>query len=168
MKHLKHLTLILFSTLIFLSSTAQENKLSTNKFQFSELTFHSNSCNGTCPDISLSINNNRKIQLVRVLYIAKGHPDSSLSGSFKGTVKSKDFNKLTRILKKCNFDSIKSPEILCCDSSIKTIIVSYNGKYKRFKSIILSHELNDLITFLTHLATTISLPKHTGAIDFEE
>lgn len=72
---------------IFLSSIAQENRSSTKKFQFSELTFHSTPCNGTCPDISLNIHSDKKIELVRAIYMAKGQSDSSLSGAFKGTLK---------------------------------------------------------------------------------
>lgn len=166
---IKRFSVIALFSITLLNATAQQPSISSSKkFSFSELTFHSSPCKETCPDISLSINSNKRIELVRVLYKATGQVDSILSGAFKGTIKNKDYNKLIRLLKNCDFDSLKFPEVLCCDSSIKTIILSYNGKYKRFKSMIPPQEVNNLITFLMHLAKTISLPKYKGAIDFEE
>jgi hypothetical protein len=58
--------------------------------------------------------------------------------------------------------------VLCCDSSIKTILISYNGKYKRFKSMTPPKEAIPLIDYLTQLSTQISLPKYERPIDFEE
>lgn len=165
---MKKLGLILLLAIVFLNCEAQKIESSKKDFQFSELTFHSSNCNGTCPDISVNINSEKKIQLVRVIYNSKGQSDSSLSGTFKGTLQSKDYNKLIRHLKKCDFDSLKFPEVLCCDSSIKTLIVSYNEKYKRFKSMTPPLEASSLITFLTQLSTTVSLPKYNRPIDFEE
>lgn len=154
--------LILLPIFFFFKSDAQE------KFQFSELTFHSTGCNKSCSDISLNINNNKTIKLVRVVYTASGQYDSLQSGTFKGTLKDKEYNKFIQQLKKYDFDSLKFPEVLCCDSSIKTILISYNEKYKRFKSMIPPKEAIPLIDFLTDLSTKISLPRYDKPIDFEE
>lgn len=165
MRHFLFIALLVFTCL---SSIAQEDNSSKKEFQFNELTFHSSTCNGTCPEISLNIGNDKKIQLVRTIYKEKGQADSLLSGAFKGSVKDKDFNQLIDLLKKANLDSLHFPDVLCCDSSIKTLIVSYNENYKQFKSMTPPKQADKLIAFLTHLATTVSLPKYSGAIDFEQ
>ncbi len=165
---MRHFLLIVLLAFIYFSSIAQEDSSSKKEFQFNELTFHSSACNGTCPEISLNIRNDRKIQLIRTIYKAKGLAETLLSGAFKGSVKDEDFVQLIDLLKKANLDSLNFPNVLCCDSSVKTLIVSYNQNYKRFKSMKPPKEAERLITFLIHLASTVTLSKYNGAIDFEQ
>jgi hypothetical protein len=60
----------------------------------------------------------------------------------------KDFNKLQGLLQNANMDSLKFPNITCCDGVITTIIVYYNGKRKYFKSMTPPTEANNLIKYL--------------------
>ncbi|MBC7626947.1 DUF6438 domain-containing protein [Ferruginibacter sp.] len=159
---MKKIISILLSIFLFLNCDAQE------KFQFSELTFHSTGCNKSCPDISVNINSDKTIKLIRVIYTSSGLYDSLQSGTFKGTLKDKDYDKLISQLKRYDFDSLQFPDVLCCDSSIKTILISYNGKYKRFKSMTPPKEATTLIDFLTQFSKKISLPRYDRPIDFEE
>lgn len=147
---------------------AQTNKSPEKILQFNELTFHSTGCNKACPDISVNINSDKRIQLVRAIYSSSGKYDSLNSGTFKGMLSDEDFMKLLQQLEKYDFDSLQFPEVMCCDFPIKTIIISYNGKYKRFKSMTPPKEANNLINFLTQLSTKISLSRYNKPIDFEE
>jgi Domain of unknown function (DUF6438) len=163
---------ILFSWffLFFLKeSNCQTNiKDSANSFDFSEITFHSTACNGTCPDLSINIYKSRQIEVSREIYKAKGEIDTTRSGNFKGFLSEVDYQKLIALLKKINWDTISFPKVTCCDGAIVSIILSYNGKYMPFKSMTPPASTIDLIDFLKKIATSKSLAQFGGAIDFEE
>jgi hypothetical protein len=72
------------------------------------------------------------------------------------------------LLKSSNMDAWNFPDVTCCDSSVKTILVSYNDKYKRFESVTPPTEADPVITFLMNLSTTVVLPRYKGIIDFEQ
>jgi hypothetical protein len=105
---------------------------------------------------------------VRAIYSSTGQYDSLKSGTYKGILSDKDYKMLFRKLAKINFDSLQFSEAMCCDLPIKTLLISYNGKYKRFKSVTLPKETNDFINFLTQLSAKIPLPRYNKSIDFEE
>ena len=85
-----------------------------------------------------------------------------------GTINDKDYKKFIREFKRYDFDSLNFSKKSCCDSSIKTLLIYYNGKFKRLKSMNPPKEVMPFIAFLINLSIKISLPKYQKAIDFEE
>lgn len=146
------------------SQSATEEK----PFEFSSLTFHATACNGTCPDISMNLYGDKRVELSRIIYTQKGQVDTSKSGNFKGELEDKDFEKLLSHLSKINWDTITFPEVYCCDGSIKTILISYNGKYKKFKSMTPPQVTQPLFDYLINLCSKVALTRYTKPIDFEE
>ena len=138
------------------------------EFEFTGLTFLSSKCNGTCPDISLNLYDDKRIEISRVVYRKKGQVDTTLSGNFKGTLSEKEFNKAVSILKTINWDTVTFPKVLCCDAPIVTLMFSYKGTYKRFKSMTPPKSTNGLIKYLTDLGSKIILHKYDKPIDFED
>lgn len=138
------------------------------EFEFKGLTFLSSACNGTCPDISMNLYEDKRIEISRAIYSRKGQVDTPLSGNFKGILSEKEFNKVVSLLKVINWDTISFPKVLCCDAPIVTFMFSYNGIYKRYKSMTPPLSTNTLFKYLTDLGSNLILPKYNKPIDFED
>ena len=141
----------------------------THPFLFSRLTFHTTACFGSCPAISLNLYSDRQIEVSRTIYKPnfKGKVDSALTGNYKGHLNEKDFKKVISLLKKINWDTLTFPKIFCCDAPIRTIIILYNGKLEKFKSMQPPKETNDLFSFLSGLASKTSLIKYNKIFHFD-
>ncbi len=138
------------------------------EFEFTGLTFLSSKCNGTCPDISMNLYDDRRIEISRAVYSKKGQVDTTLSGNFKGSLSEKEFNKVVSLWKAIHWDTVTFPKVLCCDAPIATLMFSYKGTYKRFKSMTPPQSTNGLIKYLTDLGSKVILPKYDKPIDFED
>lgn len=136
-------------------------------FDFNELTFHSSSCNGSCPDISLNINSEGSIRLIRIFYQSKGVEDTVNSGSFKGSLDTKNYQKLQSLLKEVDWQAVTFPDVTCCDKPVVQILLTFDSKMHKFRSMQPPSSTHKLIEFLTHLSTTIKLPRYDKAMDFE-
>ena len=147
---------------------SQSNKQNGDAaFDFFDITFYSSTCNGTCPDLTMSINSQGKVQLIRDIYKSKGVVDSTKSGAFNGEISKKDFDKLLSLIKEINWDRLDWPKVMCCDLPVKTVMVGVNGRSKNYKSMKWPQEADNLIDFLTKLASSVNLPAYDGAMDFE-
>ena len=146
-------------------STTTESK---QEFEFTGLTFLSSKCNGTCPDISMNLYDDKRIEISRDIYSKKGQVDTTLSGNFKGKLSEKEFTKVVTLLKVINWETVTFPKVLCCDAPIVTLMFSYKGTYKRFKSMTPPQTTNGLIKYLTDLGSKVILTKYDKPIDFED
>ena len=154
-----------FSFSCFSQNAASQD---TPVFDFWDITFHSSACNGTCPDISMNINSERKVQLIRTIYTKKGVSDTTRSGGYKGELSLKEYDQLLKFIKTVDWDNLKFEKVTCCDKPIKTIIIGYNGRSKQLKSMELPKETEKLVAYLTDLALNLKLPKYSRPMDFEE
>ena len=107
-----------------------------------------------------------QIQLIRTLYKKKGEVDTVNSGGFKGALQEKDYNAIVGLLSKINWDNISFPDIQCCDAPVVTILISYNNKAKRFRSMTPPKEVHELNKYLTDFLTNVSLPRYDKPLDF--
>jgi Fe-S-cluster containining protein len=161
--------LLLFFSLSSIYSCGQIASVNpSKKFDFEQITFHSSECNGICPVISMNIYKNKTIELSRGIYKSKGNPDTAKSGNFKGQLNEKDYSMLLTLLKQIDWETITFSKVKCCDKPVKTIILSYNKKYKQFKSMEPPQSTLKLIEFLTNLGAQIKLPSYKKPIDFED
>lgn len=159
---------VFLTVLAIIDVRSQASPSVKDDFEFSEITFHSSKCNGTCPDISMSINSDGKISLLRILFNKKGQIDTVRSGGFKGTLSSEEFSKLIMTLRTVNWQKVEFPNVTCCDGAVVQILISVNGNYRKLKSMTPPAEVNGVVKYLTNLATTVQLPTYKGAMDFEE
>lgn len=159
------------SLFIFCFSITCKSQKATSQqavsFEFSEITFHSSECNGTCPDISMTIYSDKKVKLSRTIYKMKGVADTSKSGGFKGFLNQKDFDKLISLLKEIDWENVHFPKVTCCDGPVRTIILLANDEYRKFKSMSPPDVTEELISFLSNLAVTVKLPLYEKPMDFE-
>src|SRR6185312_10035281 len=134
---MKFSILIFFMSLCWTIQSQGQNIKNNLDNSFSKLTFHSTSCFGSCPAISMNLYNDKRFEVSRTIYKPhfKKKVDSSLTGNYKGYLTDKEFKKLIDLLNKINWDTLIFPKIFCCDAPIKTIIISYNKKLRRFKSM---------------------------------
>jgi hypothetical protein len=116
----------------------------------------------------MNIYKDSTIELIRSIYTSKGVVDTIKSGGFKGMVSSKDYKTLQALLKEIEWERVLFPKVNCCDGAVRTIILSYNGNYKQYKSMTPPPETHKLIKFLTNLAVKANLPEYKKPIDFEE
>lgn len=161
---IKSACLLLSCSMFLLTLNAQNS----TTFNFESITFHSRLDDEKSSDVSVNIYSNKKIEVARTIYRIKGQVDTTLSGTFKGVLKDKDYSKLIKLLKQSNLDTLKFPKVECCGMPLKILIVSYNGESKKFKSMTPPNIAEPLINFLTSLSATIILPRYKGGIDFEE
>jgi predicted RNA binding protein with dsRBD fold (UPF0201 family) len=165
-----HMKRVLFLTVIICIQSGQvfaQSDPSINVFDFQEITFHSSQCNGTCPDISMSVKSNGKIALIREIFKKKGIVDTVRSGAFKGVIDSSELTKLKSILSSVNWDTVKFPDRTCCDAPVIQILLTYNSKTRVYKSMDPPRSVIKVISYLQNLAVSIKLPEYKGAIDFE-
>jgi len=164
--------LFILLILTFGLSCKSQSQLTTTEpkleFKFTGLTFLSSKCYGTCPDISMNIYDDNRIEISRAIYSKKGQVDTNLNGNFKGTLSEKEFNKVVSLLKTINWDTVIFPKVLCCDAPIVTLMFSNKGTYMRFKSMTPPQSTNALIKYLTDLGSKVILPKYDKPIDFED
>jgi hypothetical protein len=148
--------------------TPNGQSASVNTPAFSEITFHTSPCFGSCPKISVHIDQNRNIEVSRQFYKGKVEPDTTNSGNFKGSVSEADYKQLLALIAKIDWETIDFPKVMCCDAPVRTIILSYNNKKFRFKSMTPPESTTELTRFLVQLASSTGLQRYGQPIDFEE
>lgn len=94
--------------------------------------------------------------------------DAARSNMYKGNLSDTDMRKLLSNLKKVNWDTIIFPDVICCDAPVKTLVLSLDGKQRRFKSMTPPVATAELMKYLTDLAVRIDLPVYSNPIGFQE
>jgi hypothetical protein len=139
-----------------------------NKSAFEKIIFHSTGCMGSCPALSLEVDSSKTIKIHRQFYKGKAVPINENSGDFQGILDQNKFDEILKIIESIKYDSLKFPEIYCCDASIKTIIVYDNGKRTYLRSMMPPKETEILISYLESLASGIELPRSKDKLKIEE
>ncbi|WP_163356869.1 DUF6438 domain-containing protein [Dysgonomonas sp. 25] len=149
---------ILVLLLTFSSCKTQENR-GDNQMNFSKLIFHKSRCNGTCPTISLEIDNERNIYIEREYFKTKSETDPLNSGRFKGKLSESNYTYLLNLLKNCDLDTLEFPESNIMDLSKTTLIIYYNGKQKYLKSVEIPDKAEELVNFLNVIGNNRELER---------
>jgi hypothetical protein len=140
--------------------------------QIDQLIFHTSICFGTCPVYHLQINGDRNVKLYaeNVYNAKKGfhyEQDSNKIGYFTGKLSEADFNSITIELNRINFDTLQSDSSLCCDGSIKTIILYHKGERKAIKTMFEPALLEPLIGKLYQICSGKDFKRTTTAFTIE-
>jgi len=117
----------------------RQEYLEDNSINFEKIVFHTTFCYGACPTYHLEIDKIGNYKLHKEIVYKNGiRPlviDSTKIGFYSGKLSDRLLNELVKSLKTCNLETLKFEDIDCCDGSIFTIIVYYNGKRKYLKSM---------------------------------
>ena len=146
---------------------AQENEGMNGEFSFNELTFHSSQCSVSYPKISMNLYSDKRIEISRRIFTKKGEISKDFTGNFKGYIGDKQFGEIIKLLENIDWNKLIINDTVSCEFPIRTIIFSYNGENKKFKSIQPPAATRKLIKYLVKLCSTISLPVYSKPIDFE-
>jgi len=139
-------------------------------FRFEKLIFHTTPCYGSCPILHIQIDSLGQMLYNGITYpnyLSPNYSITSVDGNFKGSISKEDYNKLILLLKTCNLKTLKFNSQNCCDGSLITLIVYYNGQRKYIQSMFLPPVLNDLISFLWGINKRAFLVKIPDKIELE-
>jgi hypothetical protein len=152
--------IFLYAILLFVLAITSSYAQSTSTINLSKITFSTGRCNGTCPIINLEIDSAKNIIVTRVYFKnKKGDVDSLYSGSFKGELSKKDYNKLIKLLQTCDINTLEFPKLRIYDKAITSIAVYYNGKIKKLTSASPPAKAKELIAFLDIVANDTALQR---------
>lgn len=151
---------------------ARPDKQQAQQVSFEKIIFHTTKCNGACAVYHLQVDANKSLKLFaeKVYKTDKGISlahDSTKTGYFTGMVSDTVFAHLEHELKTIELDNLEFNGISCCDGSLITIIVYYNGKRKILKSMYPPAKANKLIGILYDICGKSILVKKTSKFVIE-
>lgn len=136
-----------------------------------KICFHTSYCFGTCPTYHLEIDSSKNVNLfIEEIYKkdSEFEVDKDKIGYYKGEIENHDYSKLVNLIRTCNLNLLKFDEADCCDGSVITIIVYYNGKRKYLKSMFPPKIANKLISFLYDLCENTQLIRTKEEFEIEK
>ncbi len=110
---------------------------SADGFRFEKLVYHASPCFGVCPHYHMEITSDKKVRLHNEMITNKrmGSVDNTKAGYFKGEATQANYDKLVQQLRSIGLDTLQFKGPMCCDASLQTVIVYYNGKRKYLKTM---------------------------------
>lgn len=163
---------ILLSLIVLISTTSCFK--SDKSIAFEKIIFHTSMCFGTCPTYHLEVDEakNMKLYSETVFSDKKGafnyDLDQEKMGYFVGKVSDTTFIKLKNELNTIGLDSLNFDGSNCCDGSLKTIIIYYNGKRKYLKAMFPPEKADKLIYILKDICETPNLKRTNLKFDIED
>lgn len=142
-----------------------------NTFKLEKIIFHTSVCFGACPVYHLQVDKDKNIKLYAEKNFQKDTfnvIDTARTGYFTGTVSDTSFNKLITQLQTIGLDTLEFDGATCCDGSLKTIIIYYDGKRKYLKSMFPPEKAKPLIATLYEICQTPNLRKTEEKFDIEQ
>lgn len=157
--------------LLFISTTSFAQ---SKPPKFEKLVFHTGVCFGFCPVYHLEIQRNRhvRIQVEKAFNRPKEGPwsvDSSRIGYFKCRISRRWLKKIDREIEVTGLRNMQPDSTLCCDGSLKTIILYYkDGSKTYYKTMFPKENMRTLITLLTETAEKKSGKKKAEPFELEQ
>jgi hypothetical protein len=144
-----------------------------NDIRIERIIFHSSFCFGTCPTYHLELDNKKSFKLfAEKVYTDKVSlnytEDTAKMGYFTGAVNDSTFVKLTNAIKTVGIDTLSFNNETCCDGSLITIIIYYNGKRKYLKSMFPPAKAELMINVLFEICSTSKLVRTHDKFVIEE
>lgn len=164
---MKKIVLFIVITFVVQACCVCNKMNSVEMMEFDRIIFHSSTCFGSCPQLSIEVNRDGSTKLKRQFFTDKVEPINGRSGEFKGHISKTSLDELMLELSHSNYETLSFPNVDCCDAPIITIIIYAKGKRVYLHSMLPSKEAADLIKYLTQLATDVELPKATEKLEFE-
>lgn len=134
-----------------------------NNIEFDNIIFHTTQCYGHCPVYHLEVKKDGSTKLHRErVYrkIDKNYEiDTTKVGFYAGKLSMSLLRDLEHHIKTCNLENLKFNGHLCCDGSITTIILDYNGKSKYLKDMFPPRITSNLINHLYYICQESDLEK---------
>jgi len=147
-------------------------KYSHSNISFEKIIFHTSPCHGLCPTYHLEISANQQARLYAetVYNMDKGFErvsDFGKTGYFKGKVSDSLFRVLEKELVAVELDTLVFDANACCDGSIYTIIVYYQGKRKVLRSMFPPAKAQPLVDVLNAICSDHSFERTSQSFEIE-
>lgn len=131
---------------------------------FDKIIFHTTHCFGHCPIYHLEVIKNGETKLHKEIVYKKKenrifHVDTMQIGYYTGKISKELLNQLIFSIQTCNLENLNFRGSLCCDGSIKTIIIYYNGNRKYLKDMFPPKIAQNLIDQLYLICEKANLSK---------
>lgn len=141
--------------------------------EFEKIIFHTTYCYGHCPIYHLEVNKDGKTKLYKEKVYKKSNRnsysvDSINMGHYSGSIPKPNLKKLEHHIQTCNLDNLEFDGQLCCDGSIVTLIIEYNGKRKYLKDMFPPRIAGNLIDHLYRICEEADLTKTNDTFEFEK
>ncbi len=154
--------------------TLEQRKTNTDNqsFSFEKIIFHTTACNGFCPIYHLEVTRNKQIRLHTEDAYRRSEKfsftrDSSKIGYFTGTIQDSTYQKLVTELSFMDLNNLAFDNAQCCDGSVITMIVYYNGKRKILRSMFPPEKALKLIGMLYDICGKSQLMRSTEQFTVE-
>jgi hypothetical protein len=140
---------------------------------FNKIVFHSIGCFESCLSYHLQINANKNMELYvsdagRLNRENNFKSDTSQMGYFSGSANDSIFEDLIKEIETIELAKLEFDGAKCCDGTITTIIVYYDGKRKFLQSMFPPQKADKLINILYGLCRNSKLTKTAKKFDIEE
>jgi hypothetical protein len=174
MRNIAKLVSVFVTTCILIGcNNTHKSKNSNAGTAFTKIIFHSTGCFGRCPTYHLKVNSDKTLKLFAETVYKNGSgrvfdADSSKIGYYTGLVSDSDFANLNRELKAIGLDSLKFEGPNCCDGSVITLIVYYNGKRKFLRSMFPPDKASKLISTFYSICENSGLKRSSRKFDIEQ
>ena len=127
---------------------------------FEKITFQTSYCFGTCPVYHLELNADKTFKLhVETVFLENSQTrelDSSKMGYFTGKIDQKMYNKFIAAFQQSDMCNLTFDGVKCCDGSLITMIVNYDGIQKELVSMFPPQSAQALIQVLYEICRTSS------------
>lgn len=156
-------TSIVLACIMLLAGCSQTAKIqSSGKPEFDKIIFHTTRCFGTCPVYHLELLKDRAVRLYAE-HVYTGYSfqdDSTKTGYFTGKADDSLFTRLNNeIASAGGLDSVSSEGPKCCDGTLRTAIIYYNGKRKLVKAMFPPEKTERIFQALMNICTKSSLTR---------
>lgn len=131
---------------------------------FEKIKFHTTHCYGHCPIYHLEIDSSGNVRLHREMAYheikeGKYEVDSTAIGYYQGKLDQNTLSELVSAIQTCNLNTLEFDGADCCDGSIQTIIIYYNGRRKFLQSMFPPRMASRLIMKLLEISEKKDLKK---------
>lgn len=144
-------------------------KSAKDGFQFEKIAYHTSACFGHCPSYHMEITSNKAIRLKGDSISGRrmGNPDNTRAGYFKGIAPDSTYNKLLKELRTIGLDTVKFDGPNCCDGSVQTLIIYYNGKRKYLQAMFPPDHALPLLATLRDIYSTAKFERTAQKFEIE-
>ena len=127
---------------------------------FEKITFQTSYCFGTCPVYHLELSAEKTFKLhAETVFLENSQTrelDSSKMGYFTGKIDQKMYNKFITAFQQSDMCNLTFDGVKCCDGSLITMIVNYDGIQKELVSMFPPQCAQALIQVLYEICRTSS------------
>ena len=130
---------------------------------FEKITFQTSYCFGTCPVYHLELKADKSFKLhAQTVFLENSQTralDSSKMGYFTGKIDQKAYNKFIAAFQQSDMCNLTFDSVKCCDGSLISMTVNYDGKQKELVSMFPPSQAQPLIQVLYDICRTTSMER---------